>query len=204
MNALNKWRYLTTKSTRWIKNKTLNVLSALLLFWAALNAWRVCSVSLSSFCVFLQVKFINEDELLYIVSSSILSLGRWQCRLNIAVIPLLPLNINAPSMLSRVDFALSLKSNSDNSALPKSTLTLHCCMFWHSDCYRKQFHIRKQHHSVLHLNVSLAILTHSHMQWEFILSKEALLLPEAIPHPEVLLLDLSYDLELSSLTLGVT
>ena len=27
------------------------------------------------------------------------------------------------------------------------------------------------------------------MQWEFILSKEALLLPEAIPHPEVLLLD---------------
>ena len=41
------------------------------------------------------------------------------------------------------------------------------------------------------------------MQWEFILSKEALLLPEAIPHPEVLLLDLSYDLELYSLTLGV-
>ena len=57
--------------------------------------------------------------------------------------------------------------------------------------------------SVLHLNVSLAILTHSHMQWEFILSKEALLLPEAIPHPEVLLLDFSYDLELYSLTLGV-
>ena len=42
------------------------------------------------------------------------------------------------------------------------------------------------------------------MQWEFILSKEALLHPEAIPHPEVLLLDLSYDLELYSLTLGVT
>ena len=29
-------------------------------------------------------------------------------------------------MLSKVDFALSLKSSSDNSALPKSTLTLHC------------------------------------------------------------------------------
>ena len=148
MNALNKWRDLTTKSTRWIKNKTLNVLSALLLFWAALNAWRMLSVSLSRFLRFSPSSLHKWRWASLYMSSSILSLGRWQCRLNIAVIPLLPLNINAPSMLSRVDFALSLKSNSDNSALPKSTLTLHCWTFWHSDCNRKQLHIRKQHHSV--------------------------------------------------------
>ena len=41
------------------------------------------------------------------------------------------------------------------------------------------------------------------MQWEFNCLWEAFLLPEAIPHPEALLLDLSYDLELYSLTLGV-
>ena len=40
------------------------------------------------------------------------------------------------------------------------------------------------------------------MQWEFILSKEALLLPEAIPHPEVLLLDFRYDLVYYLLPLG--
>ena len=198
MNALNKWRDLTTKSTRWVDEKNSQCIKCSRFsgqFWMLEEYARFLSLISS-------VIFINEDELLYIVSSSILTLGRWQGRLNLAVIPLLPLLINAPLILSRVDFVLSLKSNSDNSALPKSTLTLHCCTFWHSDCYRKRFHIRKQHHSVLHLNVSLAILTHSHMQWEFILSKEALLLPEAIPHPEVLLLDLSYDLELYSLTLG--
>ena len=41
------------------------------------------------------------------------------------------------------------------------------------------------------------------MQLEFNLSKEALLLPEAIPLPDALLLDLCCDLELYSLTLGV-
>ena len=129
MYALNKWRDLTTKSTRWVMNETLNVLSALLLFWAVLNAWRVFSVSLSRFLWFLQVIFINEDELLYIVSSSILSLGWWQCRLNIAVNPMLPLLINAPLMLSRVDLLYLWKATLTTLLWQKAFWLLGICAF---------------------------------------------------------------------------